>query len=51
MKKLIVYSILSLILINETLSQTRVSGYVYDQINNNPIENVAIFDSDSDKIF
>ena len=51
MKKLIVYSILSLILINETLSQSRVSGYVYDQINNNPFENVAIFDSYSDKIF
>ena len=51
MKKLIVYSIISLIFINETLSQSRVSGYVYDQINNNPIENVAIFDSYSDKIF
>ena len=51
MKKLIFYSIISLIFINETLSQSRVSGYVYDKINNNPIENVAIFDSYSDKIF
>ena len=51
MKKLIVYSILSLIFLTQTLAQSRVSGFVYDEISGNPVQNVAIFDNFSDKVF
>ena len=51
MKKLIVYSILSLIFLTQTLAQSRVSGFVYDEISGNPVQNVAIFDNYSDKVF
>ena len=51
MKRLIIYSIISLIFISNTLGQSRVSGYVYDEFTNDPIENVAIFDNYSNKIF
>ena len=51
MKKLIVYSILSLMFLTQTLAQSRVSGFVYDEISGNPVQNVAIFDNFSDKVF
>ena len=51
MKKLIVYSIISLIFISQTLAQSRVSGFVYDEVSGSPIENVAIFDNYNDKTF
>lgn len=51
MKKLIVYSILSLMFLTQTLAQSRVSGFVYDEISGNPVQNVAIFDNYSDKVF
>lgn len=51
MKKLIVYSIISLIFISQTLAQSRVSGFVYDEISGSPIGNVAIFDNYNDKTF
>lgn len=51
MKKLIVYNIISLIFISQTLAQSRVSGFVYDEVSGSPIENVAIFDNYNDKTF
>tara|TARA_Y100000385_G_scaffold259149_1_gene287691 strand:+ start:297 stop:2717 length:2421 start_codon:yes stop_codon:yes gene_type:complete len=51
MKKLIVYSILSIMFLTQTLAQSRVSGFVYDEISGNPVQNVAIFDNYSDKVF
>ena len=51
MKKLIVYSIISLIFISQTFAQSRVSGFVYDEISGSPIGNVAIFDNYNDKTF
>ena len=51
MKRLIIYSIISLIFISNTLGQSRVSGYVYDEFTNDAVENVAIFDNYSNKIF
>ena len=40
-----------MIFISNTLGQSRVSGYVYDEFTNDAIENVAIFDNYSNKIF
>ena len=51
MKKLIVYNIISLIFVSQTLAQSRVSGFVYDEVSGSPIENVAIFDNYNDKTF
>jgi Fe(3+) dicitrate transport protein len=51
MKKLIVYNIISLIFISQTLAQSRVSGFVYDEVSGSPIENVAIFNNYNDKTF
>ena len=51
MKKLIVYNILSLILIAQAFSQSRVSGNIFDEISDDPIGNVAIYDVTNDQIF
>jgi hypothetical protein len=51
MKKLIVYNILSLILITQAFSQSRVSGNIFDEISDDPIGNVAIYDVTNDQIF
>ena len=37
--------------LTQTLAQSRVSGFVYDEISGNPVQNVAIFDNYSDKVF
>ena len=50
MKKLISYSVF-LFYISFSFGQNRVSGYVVDNNSNLPIENVAIYDNYSDKIY
>ncbi len=50
MKKLISYSVF-LFYISFSFGQNRVSGYVVDDNSNLPIENVAIYDNLSDKIY
>ena len=50
MKKLISYSV-CLFYISFSFGQNRVSGYVVDNNSNLPIENVAIYDNYSDKIY
>ena len=50
MKKLISYSV-CLFYISFSFGQNRVSGYVIDNNSNLPIENVAIYDNLSDKIY
>ena len=51
MKKLINFNIVFLIFINFCLGQDKVSGYVLDEETNLPINNVAIYDNNSDKIY
>ena len=51
MKKLINFNIVFLIFINFCLGQDKVSGYVLDEDTNLPINNVAIYDNNSDKIY
>ena len=51
MKKLINFNIVFLIFINFCLGQDKVSGYVLDEGTNLPINNVAIYDNNSDKIY
>ena len=50
MKKLISYSVF-LFYISFSFGQNRVSGYVVDNNSNLPIENVAIYDNYSDKMY
>ena len=51
MKKLINFNIVFLIFINFCLGQDKVSGYVLDEDTNLPINNVAIYDNNSDQIY
>ena len=51
MKKLINFNIIFLILINFCLGQDKISGYVLDKDTNLPINNVAIYDNNSDQIY
>ena len=51
MKKLINFNIVFLIFINLCLGQDKVSGYVLDEDTNLPINNVAIYDNNSDQIY
>ena len=51
MKKLINFNIVFLIFINFCLGQEKVSGYVLDEDTNLPINNVAIYDNNSDQIY
>ena len=51
MKKLISFNIVFLIFINFCLGQEKVSGYVLDEDTNLPINNVAIYDNNSDQIY
>ena len=51
MKKLINFNIIFLILINFCLGQDKISGYVFDKDTNLPINNVAIYDNNSDQIY
>ena len=51
MKKLINFNIVFLIFINFCLGQDKVSGYVLDEETNLPINNVAIYDNNSDQIY
>ena len=51
MKKLINFNIILLILINFCLGQDKISGYVLDKDTNLPINNVAIYDNNSDQIY
>ena len=51
MKKLINFNILFLIFINFCLGQEKVSGYVLDEDTNLPLNNVAIYDNNSDQIY
>ena len=51
MKKLINFNIVFLIFINFCLGQDKVSGYVFDGDTNLPINNVAIYDNNSDQIY
>ena len=51
MKKLINFNIVFLIFINLCLGQDKVSGYVLDEETNLPINNVAIYDNNSDQIY
>ena len=51
MKKLINFNIVFLIFINFCLGQEKVSGYVLDEDTNLPLNNVAIYDNNSDQIY
>ena len=51
MKKLINFNIVFLIFINLCLGQDKVTGYVLDEDTNLPINNVAIYDNNSDQIY
>ena len=51
MKKLINFNIVFLIFINFCLGQDKVSGYVLDEDTNLPLNNVAIYDNNSDQIY
>ena len=51
MKKLINFNIVFLIFINFCLGQDKVSGYVLDEETNLPINNVEIYDNNSDQIY
>ena len=51
MKKLINFNIVFLILINFCLGQDKVSGYVLDGDTNIPLNNVTIYDKNSDQLY
>ena len=51
MKKLINFSIFLLAIASSSFGQNKVSGYVYDDETNLPIENVAIYDNFSNEVY
>ena len=51
MKKLINFSIFLFAIASSSFGQNKVSGYVYDDETNLPIENVAIYDNFSNEVY
>ena len=50
MKKLIICKILLLSLFQKSFTQEKISGYIFDEITNDPVENVTVFDNYSDGV-
>ncbi len=50
MKKLIICKILLLSLFQKSFTQEKISGYIFDEITNDPVENVTVFDNYSDSV-
>ena len=50
MKKLINFKIYLIIIVNTCFAQDKISGYVFDEQTNLPIDKVAIYDNNSDEV-